>query len=325
MKFVQLANSLKEKISPVYLIEGEETYFRDHAVGSIREACALSLPALNDVRREGEEVRGKLSAFRDELRVLPMMDGYRIVRLCEFYPGEKEWGILAPYVADPCPTTVLLIVNGGKRAGACDLRRKSGIVYVDCGRESEEMLGKWLYSLLRKKGLAPDSDAVSLMVSCCARNAARMYTEAEKLRLLLGEGARVTRAVVEENVAKDAEYKIYELTQAASRRNFTLFSQILYDLLDKGFDESAVLAALLSHYRMLSEILSMRGTDGEIAAELGVKPYAVQKNRELAVRLGGERVREIYSSLYALSCDAKSGMGGKTGVFSAAIAKIFFT
>ncbi len=326
MKFVQLANSLKEALAPVYLIDGEEAYFRDHAVQSIRETCALSLPELNDIRREGEELRGdRLRAFRDELRVLPMLDERRLVRIYEFYPTEREWSVLAPYVADPCPSTVLVIVNGGgKRAGSVDLRRNGGVTCVDCGRESEEMLGKWLYSLMRRKGLAPDADAVSSVVNFCARDAARMYRETEKLRLLLGEGGRVTRAVVEENVAKDAEYKIYELTQAASRKNFSVFSEILRDLLSKGYDENAVLAALTAHYRTLAEVSRMRGTDAELSAVLGIKPYAVQKNRELAARLGVARVKELYTALYALSCRNKSGLLGKTGAFDAAIAEIFF-
>ena len=54
MKFVELAKSLKEGVAPVYLVEGEESYFRDHAVESIRAACGLINPALNDARYEGE-------------------------------------------------------------------------------------------------------------------------------------------------------------------------------------------------------------------------------------------------------------------------------
>ena len=53
MKFTQLAQSLKEKLEPVYLIEGEEAYFRDHAVRAIREEAGITQPLLNDVRVEG--------------------------------------------------------------------------------------------------------------------------------------------------------------------------------------------------------------------------------------------------------------------------------
>ncbi len=326
MKFIQLANSLKEGLAPVYLVEGDEAYFRDHAVKSIREACALTQPSLNDIRYEGETLKGdKLSAFRDSLYSLPFFDERRLVRVSEFYPTEKEWeNVLAAYVKKPCSSTVLLIVNSGKKAGAAELKKKAGVTVVDCSRESEDTLTRWLFSLMRREGLQVNADAAGLMVRYCAQDAARMRIETDKLKLILGAGGVITREIVETYIAKDVEYKIYELTQAASRRNFTAFSEILVDLMNKGYDETAALAALVSHFRTLCEISLMRGTDVEIAKALGVKPYAVQKNRELVSRLGKDRVTTLYTGLYALSTDMKSGFYTKSGALKAALAKLFF-
>ena len=326
MKFVQLAKHLQtEPLAPVYLIEGEEAYFRDHAVESIRAACRLANPSLNDVRYEGETLKGEgLSALVRALQTLPFLDEKRLVRAYGFYPTEREWGQLQAYVQAPSPTTVFLIVNGGKKANTADLKRKAGVTYVDCGRESEEMLSRWLFGVARRQGLQMQADAASLMVRFCAQDAARMKLETQKLAAVLGEGGVVDRAAVEAYVAKDTEYKIYELTQAASRGDFANFSEILSDMLEKGSDEHAVLAALVSHFRTLTEVAGMRGTDGEIAKVLGVKPYAVQKNRETVRRLGKERAQALYLSLYALASGAKSGLYAKKGALFAAVAKIFF-
>jgi len=325
MKFVQLAKSLKEKIEPVYLVEGQEAFFRDHAVKAVREACALSQPSLNDVRYEGEALKGeKLSAFRDALYSLPFFDERRIARVYEWYPTEREWEtVMNGYAEKPCPSTVLLVVNAGKK-GAYDIKRKAGVTYVDCSRESEETLSKWLFGVMRRAGLNVSADAAQTMVRYCNSDAARMKKETEKLALVLGEGGTVTRAEIEEYIAKDTEYKIYELTQAASRGNFSLFSEILDELLKKGYDENAALASLTAHYRTLYEVSAMRGSDADTAKALGIKPYAVQKNREQAARLGREKVEELYLRLYELSSGAKSGVYTKTNALSAAIAKIFF-
>lgn len=325
MKFVQLAKSLKEGLQPVYLAEGDEAYFRDHAVKALREACALSQPMLNDVRIEGETLKGdRLSSFVSDLYTLPFFDAYRLVRVYGFYPTEREWENIAAYLKKPCATTVLVIVNEGKKPNCADIKRKAGVVYVDCGREDEETLTKWLAGVMRRKNLAIDGDAAALMIRYCNCDAARMYAETGKLAQYLGEGGRVTRGVVEELIAKDVEYKVYELTQAASRKNYAVFCEILHDLMDKGFDEYAVLASLLSHYRSLYEACSMKGSDEEVGKVLSVKPYAVKKNRETAARLGKERIAALYARLYELSSGAKSGMYSKTGALSSAIAKIFF-
>ncbi len=325
MKFVQLARSLQEGLDPIYLVDGEETYFRDHAVKSISAACGITMPMLNDARVEGETLKGdRLVSFKGDLCALPFMDERRLVRVYDFYPSEKEWEILRPYAEKPCESTVLVIVNSGKKANSADLRKKKGLTLVDCSRESEETLARWLFGLMRKKGLAADGDALSLMVRYCNLDAARMAKECDKLLLLLGEGGRVTAETVEENIAKDVEYKIYELTQAASRRNGNAFNEILHDLLEKGYDEYAVLSSLTSHYRTLCEISGMKLSDEQTAKVLGVKPYSVRKNREAAERLGKERVQALYEGLYSLSCGAKNGKYSAKGALFAAIAKIFF-
>ncbi len=324
MKFVQLAKSLQTELAPVYLVEGEEAYFRDHAVKSIRTACRLTQSALNDVRYEGETLKGeKLASFLSEISTLPFFDEKRIARVYEFYPTEKEWETyLEKYCSRPAPATVLIIVNAGKKGN--DMKKKKGVTFVDCSRESEEMLTRWLYQMMTKEGLAPAVDACEKMVRYCNNDAARMKRETEKLALLLGAGGKVTNDVVEAQISKDVEYKIYELTQAASRGNFSQFNEILSDLMKKGFDENAVVASLTSHYRTLCEIATMDASDGEIAAALGVKPYAVQKNREIVKRLGKEKVRAFYSALYELSCGMKNGTYTKSGALFAALAKIFF-
>ncbi len=162
------------------------------------------------------------------------------------------------------------------------------------------------------------------MVRFCARDASRMKAETDKFVSLLGEGERVTREHIEEYVTKDAEYKIYEMTQAASRGNFAKFQEIADDLMKKGFDEHALLSSLTSHFETLTAVSNMKGGDEEIAKALSQNAYAVKKNREAARRLGKKRVQTLYEELYALSSGAKSGIVFKQGALFLATAKIFF-
>ncbi len=92
MKFTELAKSLKEGgPAAVYLVEGEEAYFRDHAVHALRAACGITQTVLNDVRFEGENVKTDLARFVNGLFTFPFMDEKRFVRVYGFFPTEKEW------------------------------------------------------------------------------------------------------------------------------------------------------------------------------------------------------------------------------------------
>ena len=326
MKFTQLNKSLQQGVSPVYLIEGEEAYFRDAAVKAITDSLNITQPLINNVRYEGETLKGdRLASFCDELYTLPLFDEKRLVRVYGFFPSERDWeSVMAPYAQNPAPETVLLIVNEGKKANAADLKKKKGVTVVDCAREDEETLSRWLFSLMRRRGLNPDADACALMVRFCARDASRMKAETEKLYLLLGEGARVSAKHIEEYVNKDAEYKIYEMTQAASRGSFAKFQEIMDELMKKGFDEYAVLSSLTSHFETLTAVSNMKGSDEEVGRALSQNAYAVKKNREIVRRLGAERVKELYEALYELGAGAKSGKYQKQGALFLAVAKIFF-
>lgn len=323
MKFTALNKSLQQELSPVYLIEGEEAYFRDAAVKAITEKLNITQPLLNNVRYEGESLKGdRLTAFRDELYTLPLFDEKRLVRVYGFYPSERDWAAMEGYLQNPAPSTVLLIVNEGKKG--VDLKKKKGVTVVDCAREDEETLTRWLFSLMRRNNLNADAEACTLMVRYCARDASRMKAETEKLVLLLGEGSKVTTRHIEEYVNKDAEYKIYEMTQAASRGNTAKFYEIMDELMKKGFDEYAVLSSLTSHFETLTAVGNLAGSDEEVGRILSQNAYAVKKNRELVRRLGRERVKELYEGLYELGAGAKSGKYQKQGALFLAIAKIFF-
>ena len=224
MKFTQLAKSLKEGLAPVYVIEGEEAYFRDSAVAAIRSACALQNPMLNDARYEGENLKGEgLAALVRDLWTLPFLDGRRLVRACEFYPTEREWeGVLKAYCAAPCPSTVFLIVNGGKKAGAAQLSRKAGVVYVDCSREDEETLSRWLFGVARRAGLVMDADAAQLMVRYCARDAARMKAEGGTSR---APSSRRTSQRTSNTRSTNSRRRRRAKTSRCSRRSSPICSQ----------------------------------------------------------------------------------------------------
>ena len=307
----------------MYLIEGEEAYFRDAAVKAISDALHITQPLLNNVRYEGESLKGdRVASFRDELYTLPLFDEKRLVRVYGFYPSEREWAAIEGYLQNPAPSTVLLIVNEGKKG--VDLKKKKGLTFVDCAREEEETLTRWLFTLMRRNNLNADAEACTLMVRYCARDCSRMKAETEKLVLLLGEGSKVTARHIEEYVNKDAEYKIYEMTQAASRGNTAKFYEIMDELMKKGFDEYAVLSSLTSHFETLTAVGNLSGSDEEVGRILSQNAYAVKKNRELVRRLGRERVKELYEGLYELGAGAKSGKYQKQGALFLAIAKIFF-
>lgn len=118
--------------------------------------------------------------------------------------------------------------------------------------------------------------------------------------------ARLTDEIVDEVVYPDSEYKIYELANALSRKNYSAYVKILSELSSKGFDEISLLNSLCYYFKGLYEVSLSRGSDREVAAALGIKEYAAKKNREQAAKFPkGELFRcyrDVYEAIGGIKC-----------------------
>lgn len=329
MKFTALKKHLQsEGVQPIYLLEGEELYFRDKGAEMIRSAC-LSQPQLNYVSFDGAAAKGdKIARIAEAVYSLPFLSEKRVVLVSEFYPTEREYETyLKPLFEKPVETTAFLIVNTGMgkpKSGGCDWKKKPNVTFVDCSRADEQDAVKWVYLTFRHAGIAADGKVCADIVRYCNGNMARIAGETEKLKAYADGGESITSEIVDALVYRDSEYKLYELSQAAARKDYTRFVQIMDGMVGKGYDENAFLNALCSHFRTLFEVASYKGSDMQAAQALGMKEYAVRKSREQASRFSTDALGGYYADLYEALATARAGEITFSAALETAIGKIFF-
>ena len=160
----------------------------------------------------------------------------------------------------------------------------------------------------------------------CVYDMSRIAGETEKLLVYCAAKglSRLTDEVVDEAVYPDSEYKLYELSGALSRRNYSAFVRILGELQAKGYDEISLLNSLCYHFRGLYEVSLSRGTDREVAAALGMRDYAVKKSREQAAGFPEGELLRCYSDVYRAVCAIKSGELTPASALKKVTAGLFF-
>ena len=141
IRFENLKKTLSERIFPVYLIEGEDAFFRERAVSAIK-AAVLKEPDLNLTRRDGAEVKAEPDKMLMDLRSFPFMSDYRVVEVREWQPTATELkGELKKYLENPVNESVLIVVNKGK----CEaLKKFDSVCVVDCSKADLEIITKYL-------------------------------------------------------------------------------------------------------------------------------------------------------------------------------------
>lgn len=326
MKFTQWKNAIKsDGFAPVYLFEGEEEYFREKGLETLR--TAVEMPEFNFVRFDGAALKGaRIKELVSAVVALPFLSGRRVVAVSEFYPTEKEYAeYLQPVFASPVQTTVLAILNAGKgKTGSADLKKKPNVTVVDCARAAREDVLKWIYLTLRKAGIAAGADCCDAIADYCVSDMARISREVEKIVAAYPSGGTLDRETVDALVYRDTAYKIYELTQAAARKDYAGFIRIMDGMVGKGYDENDFLGALCSHFRTLYEVSVSRGNDRTVAEKLSMKEYAVKKSREAAARFSSDALGEYYTTIYQTLARARAGEISFPAALKTVVAKIFF-
>ena len=329
MKYVEFRKFTEENgAMPVYLFEGEETYF--HKKGEEFLLTRFSVDKTLDYASfDGALLKGeKIREMTDAASCFPFLSEKRMVKVTEFYPSEKDFEkYLKDFFENAPKDSIVFIVNTGKgKSGTAALAKAKGVTYVDCSKSDEETIKKWVYLTAKKAGVYADGITCGLLAAYCAYDMARVSMETEKLLLCCeAEGVnRITDEMIELHVAPENEYKNYELTNAVSRKNYGEFVKIMQEFTVKNTDALSVLAMLASHFRTLYEIRISKGSDKEIATNLGLKEFAVKKNREQAAKFREEELLGYYERLYKTAQQVKCGELTPASALKTVTAGIFF-
>ena len=329
MKYIDFKKFTDENgAMPIYLFEGEEAYFREKGEAMLKTRF-LQDATLDYISFDGASVKGNTyKTVTDALNCFPFMSQKRVVRITEFYPTEKDYEqYLKPLFENPPPDGLLMIVNSAKpKTGLVSLAKKPNVTYVDCGRSDEETIKKWIYLTCKREGVYADGVTCGKLALYCTLDMARVSKETEKLLCYCeAQGlTTLTDEIVDSLVYPDAEYKMYELSNAIARKNYSAFMNIAGDLASKGYNELSLLSALAAYYKDLYEVTLLRGSDKDIAGSLGLKEYAVKKRREQAAQLGKDKLLKTYEGVYGAISAIKSGKMTPESALKTATLRLFF-
>lgn len=299
-----MKSSLKnEGIKNVYLLEGEDAYFRGSGLAMLKET--VSQPELNYTVLEGESALADLPSFLSALASFPFMSDRRVVAVREFYPKADAFkGSLGAYFQNPCPETVLVISNAKECAA---LKKQANVETVDCGKGDLSVLTEWVMRAVRRNGLAISQSSAEKLCEFSLRDMTKIANETDKLICFAREKGEVSDRDVETLVVKDTEYQIYEMTERIGRKDVTGALTILKEMQAKGESSQRLMTSLYLYFRRLLHISISGETDGALSKKLGIKEYAVKKCREQASRFRRKTLKRAVDCMTDYDFAAKTG------------------
>lgn len=293
-----LKQRLKEGLKNCYILSGDDYYLYDRAYEMIKKVAGIELEEINLVKFDDENF--SMKALLDSCEVMPLGSERRLIlvkNVVKVTEGDKKQ--LSDYLLSPVENTILVIFDYfDKFSSVTDCER------VDCKRfDTKTALGV-IANEFEKRGKQISTEAGQTLLDFCNGYLTRVNCEFDKLAYYDITDPIISKKMVEELVNKDNDYVVYELTEALGQKNGDKAIKIL----EKMIKEQGVLALITNHFRRLFFIsISTDMTDNALSSALGVKEYAIRKQREQVKNFSRMQLKKIYSLLEEVDFKIKSG------------------
>ena len=272
-----LDRSLRERISPLYLLLGSESYLRDTAAQAIADT-ALS----NTLLREFNEFSFSLLSDAVQSAVaaaeqLPMMSDKRVVKIKDFAKlRDTDEEVLIAYLKNPAPSTVTILI-----ADDLDKRKASSKVLLDTCTvvdfspiKDAEAKG-WCKTRLKELKTTADDPVLSEIIRLVGTDVQTLSTELDKLASAAIDTKKITLELVDDLIGRSRELSNFELSDHLMAKNRKRALETLYRLLDDGAEPVMLVGLIGSNYRKLAlgKYLLARGGRDEVFRNVAMPPF----------------------------------------------------
>jgi DNA polymerase-3 subunit delta len=261
----QLDGHLRQRLSPVYLISGDEPLQIQEAADAVRAAArAQGFTERQVMHVESGFDWGTLAAEADALSLFAerkIID----LRLPSAKPGDKGSKALSDYTANPPQDTLLLVTAGKLEREQTNSKWFKGIdgcgVVVQVWPLEHNALQGWITQRLASRGLSATPEAVALLAERVEGNMLAAAQEVEKLAMLYGSG-QLDVEEVRGAVADSSRFDVFELADAALSGDAARCTRILEGLKGEGEEPVLILWALVREIRTLA-LMAVGQADGK--------------------------------------------------------------
>lgn len=209
----------QKKLAPVYLLHGEEPFFIDQLTKMFEEDILTPEERdFNQVVLYGKDTTVDMVVAN--AKQFPFGSPYRVVILKEA-KDLKNIELLKPYVDDPSPQTILVVCHkyGKLKSPGSRTFAKHGVAFESIGVKDYQ-LSAWIQNLATQTfNFKMSPTTAEILSEHIGNDLSRIFTEFQKLQVILPPNSEITPDVVEKYIGISKEYNIFELQEALGTRN----------------------------------------------------------------------------------------------------------
>ncbi|MEZ4911703.1 MAG: DNA polymerase III subunit delta [Saprospiraceae bacterium] len=305
------------KISPLYLLHGEESYYIDQISDALEEYVLTEQEkAFNLMVYYGKDVDHRI--ITDECRQFPMMSQKRLVILKEAQEM-KTLTELQSYAENPVQHTVLVICYKYKKV---DLRTKfakafqqKGVVF-ESAKLYDNKVPSWIQGYAASKGFKIDPSAAQMVAEYIGSDLTRIASELDKATISHDPKTLISKQLIQDQIGINKDFNVFELTTALGNKNFTKAHQIIkyFSENPKSNPLNVVNSMIFSYFvKVLIVAQNSHATDTDLVKIASIpSTFFVQEYRNAAKKYSLSHLKKIFLALKKADQHSK-GYGASHG------------
>ncbi len=311
----QLAGSLQNGLSPVYLIAGEEPLLLQECCDAVRVAAK----ARGFIEREVLHVeRGFDWSLLQQAAAPSLFATQKIIdlRIRSGKPGREGGKALTEWAESPDPNIILLVScekwdAGSRKAKWAGALERAG-QRVDIWPIKAAELPRWLEQRMRQHGMQPEPEVLDLLADRLEGNLLAAAQEIDRLALLKGAGT-ISIDDVMRSVANSSRFDAFTLAEHMLSGNLREGLRVATGLHRMDTPLPLVVGALIRELRTTEAFrLAMRGGEQEASV---FRRLNVWRNRQNVIRTAARRLntRKLFGAFKLLSLIDRQSKGRADG------------
>lgn len=281
-----LTDLKKGKYSPVYFLQGEETFYID-LISNYLENNVLSESekSFNLTVVYGKDVQ--VHSILTHAKRFPMMAERQVVIVREaqdISDLQKDSGakILLDYISKPVPSTILVFCHKHK---TLDKRKEVGkkieqlTVSVTFKKPYENQLSDFVNQYAIEKKLKIEEGGIRVLCEYVGNDLNRLANEIDKLTINASDNKPISVEQIMSTVGISREYNVFELQKALINKDVLLASKIA-DYFESNTKKNPMMPMVSFLFSFFSKLLvaatSADKSERGLVASLKISPYATK-------------------------------------------------
>lgn len=264
------------KFAPVYLIDGEESYYLDII------AAYFENKILNEAERDFNlmVLYGKDAEWADVVnacRRFPMFAERQVVILKDA-ASLKGFNELAGYLEHPSPTTIFLIENRFKKADGrskvVKLAKDKGFHFTS-DKIKDEQVPAWIQAYGNEHGFRIGEREAQILTTNLGNDLQKIANEIDKVKINVPDEQELTMQLIQKYIGVSREYNVFEfpetLTNGDKDKMYRMLSYFVAN--PKSAPMVLIIGSFYSHFNKLYQAHFLQGkSEKEMCAALGTFP-----------------------------------------------------